>query len=92
MFNDCDLLLRNVFKNLSNLFLSISMFDSLDRYIKIEHGLLRISYSTLVVAKGNMVFSLYILNGSTIMVHISLAIDDSRCKIKLWHLRLWYIS
>jgi hypothetical protein len=29
---------------------------------------------------------------TTIIVYVSLAYDDSRCKIKLWHWRLWCIS
>jgi hypothetical protein len=46
----------------------------------------------LVVAKGSKIQGLYILKGSTIIAHKSVASVDTPDITKLWYLRLGHVS
>lgn len=67
--------------------LCISMFDDLDYYTKVEHGVLKISPNGVIMSKRSKIFKLYILDGSNVIGHSSLASEDFYDKNKLWYLR-----
>lgn len=46
----------------------------------------------LVMATGFNICGLYVLDGSTVIVHVLLSSQDFHDKNKLWHLRLKYVS
>ena len=70
------------------------MFDDLGYSTRILNGVLKISNGSLVIAKGNKNKSngLFILEGSTIVGHASVASNTLIDKTKLWHLRLGHVS
>jgi len=53
---------------------------------------MRISHRALVIAKGSKIHGLYILKGSTVIAHASVASVDTLDITKLWHLRLGHVS
>lgn len=73
MFYDCEVFLSNVryIPKLDQSLLSISMFDDLGYYTRIECRVLQISHDDLIMAKGSKVCGLYILDGFNIIGHAS---------------------
>jgi len=53
---------------------------------------MRISHGALVIVKGSKIHGLYILEGSTIIAHASVASVDTLDITKLWHLRLGHVN
>jgi len=94
MFDDRDFLLKDVryIPKLKRNLISISMFDGLGYCTRIERGMMRISHGALVIAKGSKIHGLYILEGSIVIDHASVASVDTLDIIKLWHLRLGHVS
>ena len=94
MFDDRDFLLKDVryIPELKRNLISISMFDGLGYCTRIERGMMRISHGALVIAKGSKIHGLYILDGSTVIGHASVASVDTLDITKLWHLRLGHVS
>jgi len=54
--------------------------------------MMRISRGALVIAKGSKIQGLYILEGSTVISHASVASVDTLDITKSWHLRLGHVS
>lgn len=79
MFDDRDFLLKDVryIPELRRNLISISMFDGLGYCTRIERGVMRISHGALVIAKGSKIHGLYILEGSTVIAHASVASVDT---------------
>jgi len=94
MFDDRDFLLKDVrsIHELKRNLISISMFNGLGYCTRIECGMMRISHGALVIAKRSKIHGLYILEGSTIIAHASVASEDTLDITKLWHLRLGHVS
>lgn len=49
------------------------MFNDLGYFTRIEHGMLKIWYDTLIITKGSTMCSLYILDGSIVTSNTPLA-------------------
>ena len=79
MFDDSDFLLKNVryIPELKRNLISVSMFDGLGYCSRIEPGMMRISHGALLIAKGSEIKGLYILEGSTVIAHASVASVDT---------------
>ena len=96
MFDNREYLLKNVryIPKLKRNLISINMFDDLGYSTRILNGVLKISNGSLIIAKGNKNKSngLFILEGSTIVGHASVASNTLIDKTKLWHLRLGHVS
>nr|KYP74254.1 Retrovirus-related Pol polyprotein from transposon TNT 1-94 [Cajanus cajan] len=94
MFDNQEMLLQNVryVPKLKRKLMSISMFDVMGCSTKVEGGILKMSTGASIVAKGSKSNELYILEGSTIIAHASVAIQTILDKAKLWHLRLGHVS
>ena len=96
MFDNREYLLKNVryIPELKRNLISINMFDDLGYSTRILNGVLKISNGSLIIAKGNKNKSngLFILEGSTIVGHASVASNTLIDKTKLWHLRLGHVS
>ena len=85
--------------------MSISMFDVMGYSTKVEDGMMKVSLGASVIARGRKSNGLYILEGSTIIAHVSVAsqtiVDNVKLchlkltiidKAKLWHLKLGHVS
>jgi len=96
MFDNREYLLKDVryILELKRNLISINMFDDLGYSTRILNGVLKISNGSLIIAKGNKNKSngLFILEGSTIIGHASIASNTLIDKTKLWHLRLGHVS
>ena len=66
--------------------------DGLGYCTRIERGMMRISHGAFVIDKGSKIYGLYILEGSTVIAHASVASVNTLDKPKLWHLRLGHFS
>ena len=53
--------------------ISISMFDLMGYITKVENGMMKVSTGASVIAKGRWSNGLYILEGSTVIGHVSVA-------------------
>lgn len=58
------------------------MFDDLNGYTRVEHGVLKISQDGLIMVKGPKICGLYILYGSTAISYVS-SNEDFHDKNKL---------
>lgn len=68
------------------------MFDDLYYCSRIECGALKIAHGALIVANGSEMCGLYILDGSIIISHASVASQHLLDKSKLWHFTLEYAA
>ncbi|WVZ16441.1 hypothetical protein V8G54_009423 [Vigna mungo] len=71
--------------------ISISAFDLGGYTTKVEDGVMRVCSGDSVVAKGRRRNDLYILEGSTVIGHVSVA-SGTENTARLWHLRMGHIS
>ncbi|WVZ24349.1 hypothetical protein V8G54_002893 [Vigna mungo] len=71
--------------------ISISAFDLGGYTTKVEDGVMRVCSGDFVVAKGRRRNGLYILEGSTVIGHVSVA-SGTENTARLWHLRMGHIS
>jgi len=68
------------------------MFDSLSYDTRIDHVVCKISHGALIIVKGSKMNRLYILDGSILIGHASVASVTSHNNSELWHLRLGHIN
>ncbi|XP_027340957.1 uncharacterized protein LOC113854254 [Abrus precatorius] len=94
MFDNWEMLLQEVryVPELKRNLLSMGMFDLIGLTTKIEQGVVKIQKGASTVAKEVKKNGLYLLEGSTIIAHTSVASQTMQDKTKLWHLRLGHIS
>lgn len=59
------------------------MFNDLGYFTRIEHGMLKIWYDTLIITKGSTMSSLYVLDGSIVIGNTQLASKLFHDKTKL---------
>lgn len=85
IFDNYEFLLFNVwyFPEHKHIFLSISLFDDLGYYPKVEHGVLKFSIVHRLWLNG-IKYGFYILYGSTVIGHASLSGQDLYDKTKCY--------
>ncbi|WVZ14807.1 hypothetical protein V8G54_012373 [Vigna mungo] len=93
MFDNREMVLQAVryVPELKRNLISISAFDLGGYTTKVEDGVMRVCYGDSVVAKGRRRNDLYILEGSTVIGHVSVA-SGTENTARLWHLRMGHIS
>jgi len=69
-----------------------SILDLIGLTTKIEQTMIKIWTRASTIAKGSRNNSLYILDSSVVIMHVSVASQTMQDKIKLLHLRMWRIS
>lgn len=52
------------------------MFDDISYCTRVEHEMLNISHNEVNITKGYIIYGLYTLEGSNIVVHSSSTIED----------------
>ncbi|XP_047160823.1 uncharacterized mitochondrial protein AtMg00300-like [Vigna umbellata] len=72
--------------------ISISSFDLGGYTMKVEDGVMRVYSGDSEVVKGRRKNGLYILEGSTVIGHVSVASGKTENTARLWHLRMGHIS
>ncbi|WVZ05356.1 hypothetical protein V8G54_018702 [Vigna mungo] len=93
MFDNREMVLQAVryVPELKRNLISISAFDLGGYTTKVEDGVMRVCSGDSVVAKGRRRNDLYILEGSTVIGHVSVA-SGTENTARLWHLRMGHIS
>ncbi|WVZ01479.1 hypothetical protein V8G54_027548 [Vigna mungo] len=93
MFDNREMVLQAVryVPELKRNLISISAFDLGGYTTKVEDGVMRVCSGDSVVAKGRRRNGLYILEGSTVIGHVSVA-SGTENTARLWHLRMGHIS
>ncbi|WVZ00077.1 hypothetical protein V8G54_026146 [Vigna mungo] len=93
MFDNREMVLQAVryVPELKRNLISISSFDLGGYTTKVEDGVMRVCSGDSVVAKGRRRNGLYILEGSTVIGHVSVA-SGTENTARLWHLRMGHIS
>ncbi|WVY90035.1 hypothetical protein V8G54_035549 [Vigna mungo] len=93
MFDNREMVLQAVryVPELKRNLISISAFDLGGYTTKVEDGVMRVCSEDSVVAKGRRRNGLYILEGSTVIGHVSVA-SGTENTARLWHLRMGHIS
>lgn len=77
-----------IFQNLEKKLLTISIFDYLRYYARVEHEVLNILHNGVIIVKVSKIYGLYFLEGSNVTVVYSLSTsEDFQTKKKLWNLR-----
>ncbi|WVZ12067.1 hypothetical protein V8G54_016597 [Vigna mungo] len=93
MFDNREMVLQAVryVPELKRNLIFISSFDLGGYTTKVEDGVMRVCSGDSVVAKGRRRNDLYILEGSTVIGHVSVA-SGTKNTARLWHLRMGHIS
>ncbi|WVZ25126.1 hypothetical protein V8G54_003670 [Vigna mungo] len=93
MFDNREMVLQAVryVPELKRNLISISSFDLGGYTTKVEDGVMKVCSGDSVVAKGRRRNDLYILEGSTVIGHVSVA-SGTENTARLWHLRMGHIS
>ncbi|WVZ13024.1 hypothetical protein V8G54_017554 [Vigna mungo] len=93
MFDNREMVLQAVryVPELKRNLISINAFDLGGYTTKVEDGVMRVCSGDSVVAKGRRRNGLYILEGSTVIGHVSVA-SGTENTARLWHLRMGHIS
>lgn len=70
----------------------INAFNLMIYSTKVENVLMKVTIRASVIAKGDQVNGLYILDESTIISHAIITCQSMKDKTRLWHLRLGHTS
>ena len=78
--------------NLKRNLISLSTLDQLRCFIKMESGVMKVIRGSIVVMKGNMHNSLYVLQDTAVTGDVSVSSSLGLDKILMWYLRLGHMS